>query len=481
MRFPSIVRALTLGAACSLPAGLALASGLDPFRTGAMVAPSRSAAMRDAVPGACDPAARPSGKLSLARSIEFALCNNPQTQRSWSSARAQAAQIGIAKATFLPSVNANSTVLREKSSTRVEEYPDLNRDVDSQLRTARLDLNLVLFDFGARSDNLENARQLLAAANASHDAALQTVFVETAQHFYDALTASSSARTIRISRKMAGETYLSSVARFKIGLGSLVEKLQAETAYSQETVRLVKAEGARRVALGNLAAAMGFPANTPVEIDEADQPAMPDTQFVKSVDALMEQAKQAHPSLVAARAQLAAARATEQAVRASAYPTLSFTANKTGANQPSSQLGLPQLTTRSRGAQVGLQLSIPLFDGFGRSYRARQAAAQAEMRSAELGEVELGVSLGVWKGYQALMTATEQLSVSDQFRASAAKTVDAAQARYGLGATDIFELLNARTILANAEQQQIQAQAEWRTARLRLAYSLGTLGTWALE
>lgn len=38
-------------------------------------------------------------------------------------------------------------------------------------------------------------------------------------------------------------------------------------------------------------------------------------------------------------------------------------------------------------------------------------------------------------------------------------------------------LLNAQTALANMQQQRIQALADWRAVRLRLAGSLGRLGT----
>jgi outer membrane protein len=44
-----------------------------------------------------------------------------------------------------------------------------------------------------------------------------------------------------------------------------------------------------------------------------------------------------------------------------------------------------------------------------------------------------------------------------------------------------LELLNSQGTLAGAEAQRIQAQLEWRTARLALAASLGSLGTWAIQ
>ncbi len=476
-RFAQTLLGMLLAA---LLAGQAGATDLDPFRTSSQVSPSRANALSDFTPDTCNPSARPQGNVTLATAIEYALCNNPRTQKSWANARAQAAQIGIAKSSFLPTFGATATAMREKQATRVDEHPEFDSDVNSGLRTSRVDMSVVLFDFGARSDNLENARQLLTAANATHDATLQNVLVSTAQNYYDAVTALSNARAIATARNLAGQTFLSTLARFKIGLGTMVEKLQAETAYAQQTVKAVKAQGDVQLALGNLASAMGLPANTPLQID-TDDGQTPDTEFVKSVDTLMEQAKQAHPTLIAARAQVAAAHATEQSVRAGGYPTLSLTGNRSDSTQPSAQLGLPPLTTRSKGTQIGLQLSIPIFDGFGRTYRVRQAAAQTLSMAADLADLELGVSLGVWRAYQSLLTATGELKVSEQFRTSAAKTADAAEGRFKSGATDVLEMLNAQSVLATAEQQRVQAMSDWRTARLKLAFSLGILGSWAMR
>jgi outer membrane protein len=457
------------------------ASALDLFGTDALVAPASTASLGHTAVAACDPLARPTATLTLAHAIEFALCNNPLTHRDWANAKVMAAQVGLAKANFLPQITATSAYQKSTNVTTVAEDSFYNQDIKSSLRSNRVDLNLVLFDFGQRSAGLRSARELLNAANAAHDATLQTVFINAAQSYYDAITSQSSVLAIRSSKTLAEQSFKVAEAKFKIGLGTMVEKLQAETAFAQETLKLVKAEGNLQVAYGNLAMVMGFSANTPLTIDMLDAQRLPDTGFTQSVDALMDQAKLTHPNLLAARAQVNASKANEDSARASGLPVVSLTASSSRMTQPSLQLGLPPLTTATRGSQYGLQVTIPLGDGISRSYRVRQAVAQTEAKSAELDDMSLQVSLGVWKSFQALQTATEELRVSEQFRASAAKTVDASRSRYEIGATEVLELLNAQSVLANADQQNIQALADWRTARLRLAHSLGMLDSLALQ
>ncbi|MES2296679.1 MAG: TolC family protein [Pseudomonadota bacterium] len=476
---------LLFGALCTCLLTLpAAGAGFDPFGTDALVSNSPTHALGTAQAPACAPACAPARAdqlVTLALAIDMALCSSAQTQKDWATAKAMAAQLGAAKASYLPSINASATSMREKDSTRVEAYPDYNNDINSRTRSARVDMSLVLYDFGARAANVDGARALLDAANAAHDAGLQAAFIGAAQTYYDALTATSHVVAARSAQQLGEQTYKSAEARHRLGLATLVEKLQAETASAQETLKLIKAEGALQIALGNLADTIGLPINTPLQLDTSESERAPDTTFVKAVDTLMEEAKTRHPHLIAARAQLRAAEAGERAARASGYPTLSASFNKSGATQPTTQLGLPPLTTSSRGMQIGFQLNIPLFDGFARSYRIRSAHAQTAVRAADLAELESQVAMGVWKNYQALHTATAELKVSQQFRASAAQTVEAAQGRNKLGAAPILELLNAQATLAAADQQKIQAMADWRTARLRLAFNLGILGHWALQ
>jgi outer membrane protein len=110
-----------------------------------------------------------------------------------------------------------------------------------------------------------------------------------------------------------------------------------------------------------------------------------------------------------------------------------------------------------------------------------QAEAQAEVQEQGLRDVQQQVAVGIWSSVQTLQTDTENLRNTDVVLQSARQAFDAGQHRYRLGVGNILELLSAQNTLSPAEQQWIQARLDWRTARLQLAASLGTLGMWAIE
>ena len=80
-----------------------------------------------------------------------------------------------------------------------------------------------------------------------------------------------------------------------------------------------------------------------------------------------------------------------------------------------------------------------------------------------------------------MQTATENLRNTDIVLQSARDSFDASEHRYQSGVGGILEVLTAQSTLATAEQQQIQAQLDWRTARIQLAQSLGRLGLWTVQ
>lgn len=116
-----------------------------------------------------------------------------------------------------------------------------------------------------------------------------------------------------------------------------------------------------------------------------------------------------------------------------------------------------------------------------RGYRVQSAQAQVESKASDLASAEQKVSLDVWKSYQSLTTETENLTATEELLQSANQSFNVAQGRYKSGVGTIIELLNAQATLAKAKQQRVQALANWRSARLKLAGSLGKLGLWAIQ
>jgi len=127
--------------------------------------------------------------LRLAEAIERSLCNNPKTQGAWATVKVQAAGTGLAKSAYLPTLSATWQETRDSTETTIYNHPSLSSRQRSLNQAYSVSLSWILYDFGGREAALRNAQQLLAAAQASHEGALQDTFMATAKDYYAAQAA----------------------------------------------------------------------------------------------------------------------------------------------------------------------------------------------------------------------------------------------------------------------------------------------------
>ena len=83
-----------------------------------------------------------------------------------------------------------------------------------------------------------------------------------------------------------------------------------------------------------------------------------------------------------------AAKAKEAQIAAEGLPKLSLTSRYGRNNQPvSSGFGANSFPAQGREFYIGVQLQIPLFEGFSRNYQIREAAAERQRQGEALAEV----------------------------------------------------------------------------------------------
>ncbi|HET8708551.1 MAG TPA: TolC family protein, partial [Pseudomonadales bacterium] len=180
--------------------------------------------------------------------------------------------------------------------------------------------------------------------------------------------------------------------------------------------------------------------------------------------------------LLAAKADLESAKAAERSARAQGRPSVSVVSRYNFNNQPQS-LGYGQyVDATSRDRYLGLQIDIPVFEGFSRTYKVRAAQAQVAAKQDVMRDVELQVAQKVWASYQALNVSSENMKTADDILKNAKLSFEASESRSQRGVSSIIELLSTQNTLANAHQQQIQAVADWQLARIQLAANVGNLG-----
>jgi len=403
--------------------------------------------------------------LSLIEVTEAALCHNPNTKEVYANAKIQAAEVGVARSLFFPSLRDTVAVTENqiRSQTREGQVRQNNfRNTQNQIVASYL-----LYDFGGRDANLENANQLLKAASATQDAIVQRVLLNAVNAFYQVHANKAILKASIESERLFEESFKAAEAKYIAGIATPADKLQVNTSFANATLTRLTNEGLLRIAYGNLATIMGAAPGTPIEIIDNDMDVIP--EFIdQDIQALIEQAIIQRPDLIATESELKASVAKIESVKAEAKPKVKIEAS----NQYDSEtIFLRDINS----SQVGISVTIPFFEGYKPSYLIRSAEATAELKASKRDQLRLQVSLDVWTAYQNLKTANESIKASQVLLTSAEESSHVALGRYKEGVGNIIDTLNAQSALASAKQQKIQSILNWNIARTTLAQSIGVL------
>jgi outer membrane protein TolC len=309
---------------------------------------------------------------------------------------------------------------------------------------------------------LDNAKQLLIAANATRDATLQGNFLAAVQAYYAVLSARASLQSFQTDELKAQESLAAAQARYQAGVVTPVDKLQAQTTLSQAKLNRIRSEGDANNAQGALANIMGFAATQPYTLQSVVE-ATPDPVIEQDIGKLIEEARQKRPDLMAAESQIKAAEAQLKATKASGMPTITLGA-MAGISNPETQNN-----------SIGVTLNVPLFSGFKTHYQARAAQAQVDGKIAERDRLANQIALDVWKAYQSLLTNSQALRSADDLVNAATESEKMILGRYKAGVGNILDTLSAQSALANARQQRVAALYNFLGSRFSLAQAIGEL------
>lgn len=267
--------------------------------------------------------------------------------------------------------------------------------------------------------------------------------------------------------------FIPSIVRYRRLLGEILLislVLQAQTALARARLASQRAADEADKAMSMLVYTLGIAAGTRLALPE-DSPE-PAAQGVDELAAWLEKAKRQHPAITAAQKQWQATRSRIASVRSQGMPTVDLGVSFYQNGYPNQGLQ----TARSNTTIIGVTLTIPLFEGFARTYKVREAQAQAEQDEARVQDTERQVLGDVVKAHADAVAALGELDASRELLDSAQLALTSSRRRYDHGVADILEVLNVQAALADAQQERVRSESDWRSARLRLRAAAGVLG-----
>src|SRR5579864_649271 len=417
--------------------------------------------------------------LSLADAVTTALQNNYQMRQAAlgvASARAQLREARAAKAVTLggsasftdSSLCCTSAPLTGSISIPGAGITDQAFSATGLGGTAAtswvfgLTLKYPLYTGGALEDQIAIAQANVALAQAQFTTAAQQVVLSVRQAYYAVQAAYATVDAAQRAVSAAQENVRVTQARVQVGSSPQFDLLQAQVQLAQSAQTLTQARTVLSQDQQTLAATLVAPLSSTFQL--VALLGLP--QVPQNVTALIQQALQNRPEIVAAQASETAAQAAIDLAASGLRPNISVQAG------PQIQTSDPtnKNTVNFTGSIV---LTIAILDGG--LTRAKVDAARAQLESAKVGEEQTRqqVELDVRNAYLSLGNAAEVLRSAQTAQASAREALRIANVRFQAGVGTQLEVVTAEQNLATADSNVIQAAFQYFVAVAQLDRAIG--------
>lgn len=409
-------------------------------------------------------------QLSFYHVVALAICNNPKARETWLTLYQYQIARDKSYAGYMPTIDANSTFNHSENRTYVSGQT-INTDKESWTNT--LELSWLLFDFGQREAGVDKAKSELQAIELLSQASLQDIVLDAAQKYFAVIAAQAYLDAARDIELIAYKSLQVTQGKHASGIGELADELQAKNAALSSTNYRIQAEGDLNIAMGSLASVLGKDITKNIRFENSLN--VPSKLSLKNINAMIEKALNQHPQLLAAKEQITTSEKALSQAQRGLLPSVYLT-SRMGNDRPKYGPGY-----ENDELYVGLNVKIPIFSGFSQYNAIRSAHNQLEVSKNQLQQTKQEVALNVWKTYQRLSTAQNNLENMHELVNSSRRAYEIARGRYQSGVGSILELLNTQNNLSEAEMNNVNMLVDWHLARLGLASSLGQLNISTLE
>jgi outer membrane protein len=409
--------------------------------------------------------------MTRAEAEQLAIKNNPRISVGKLIGLAQHQVYRQSRAAELPTFTGAMTAVDANEGSRIGAG-SLTASRLLEHAGAGVTASQLLTDFGHTANLVASSKLLEKAANANGLATTEDIVLATDQAFYNVLQAQALLKVAQqtVTTRQSVEHQIDELAQNK--LKSNLDLSFAQVNLSQAKLLQLDAQNNVDSTLAALTAVLGFDKQEQYElVDETTQvPAPP-----PDVDLLITTALQQRPDLQALTFDQQAAEKVRRAQRDLLLPSINALgiAGVTPVRPDCFGGCFPNYFVSSWYGAAGVNMSIPIFNGFLFSAQASEAGFRAKAAAENTRDLRDIVVRDVRTAWLAANTAFQRVSVAEELSRQADLSLSLAQSRYNLGLGSIVELSQAQLQQTDAAIAYVNAQYQYRLSLSTLNFEIG--------
>ncbi len=401
--------------------------------------------------------------LTLHQAEAIAIGKNPQITVGKLRALQAREFVRDARSALLPTANLNVTGVDSNPGSRIAAG-SLTNPILFPRAAAGATVNQLITDFGHTTNLVASSQFHAKAEDQNALATQQDIILAVDEAFYNSLETHALLQvaedTVKTRQTLVDQVQALTDAKLRSDLDLSFSKVDLARA----KLLLLESNNNYEASLSTLSAILGYPDRQNFRTVEPEQqasapPLLEPTQ-------LIQKAMQQRPEIQGMLNEVTAAEKFGRSEHDLWWPTV----NATGlvGQAPARDDHIP-----SWYGGVGVNINIPVFNGFLFNARAKSADLETEMKRQKLQDMEDNLARDVRNSWLDTQKAYARLMVTQQLLEQANLALELAQARYKLGLSSIVEFSQAELQKTDADLQDTDAKYQYKLTQIMLAYQMG--------
>lgn len=408
-------------------------------------------------------------ELTLDDCFHIALNNNPSI--TISELDVESAKTGIqgSYSSILPNISTGLNWSHNNQGEReyyVGGIKEIQPETASNSYNFGLSYNQTIYDGGGGWNQIKLAKNNFRSAKASQKQLRQNLRVNIAKQFYNILKAKQLLQVYKKSLKTSQQQLKKTEEMYKLGQVAKKDLFKAKVQKGNDELNIIKQSQNISALKHEIAQLMGYKSSDFIIIEKeytAPRKYHLDTSLEKTFANNME--------LQNLKFEKTSANLQYNLSKSKLSPSLStnISYSKGGSQLDRIYSDVDKFWNTS----IGLNLNIPLFQGFSRKTDIQQAQISYQQYDARIKSLKLEIIQRIKNSHENLTTYDKMLAINKLNLQSAKEDLRSAQENYQLQNATILEVLDAQANLAEAQSNLIETKYNAKIAEMNLRYNLG--------
>ncbi len=401
-------------------------------------------------------------KWTLQECVAYALENNISIKQSALDVEFAEIERSDAIGNFIPSLNAQVSA---SSNGGLSINPTNNRFENTRFTSLSggASTSLTLFDGLRNLRQFERAKLSKLASQYSLEQMKDDIALFVANSYLQVLFNKQNLEVLKSQNRITSDQLKRTQDLVDAGVLPKGDLLEIQATAANEQQRIIVAENNIQISLISLAQLLLIKDYQNFDIVETEYDVVENEILVNSPYELIEKAKEERYEIKIAEEQKLIAEKDVQISKGAYYPTLSafYNYNTRYADNDAFNRDFTQQLYENDGTSYGLQLSIPILNGFATRNQVKRNMINVERAEFRLEQAELDLEANVYQAYvdaqgalKAFEAAQSALDAQDQAYLYATE-------RFDVGLTNAFDFSQSKVRLENAQTELLRTKYDY--------------------